>query len=88
VVGSAVGGIPEVVENGTCGRLLPPQPARLWAETLIQLADHPEDLARWSAAAPGIAGRFSLEKSGAELDHLYSDLLEVDHSELFARAAA
>lgn len=88
VLGSAVGGIPEVVENGTCGRLLPPKPARLWAETLIQLADRPGELARWSAAAPEVASRFSLERSGAELEHLYSDLLEIDAPSPILRAAA
>jgi glycosyltransferase involved in cell wall biosynthesis len=88
VLGSAVGGIPEVVEDGVCGRLLPPQQTRSWAEALVHLAGRPLELGRWSSAAPAVARRFSLAESGAELERLYRRLLALDRpAGVEARAA-
>jgi glycosyltransferase involved in cell wall biosynthesis len=75
VIGSRVGGIPEVVDDEACGRLLPAGEPPIWAETIGHLAGRPPELARWAHAAPAIADRFSLQKSGAELERLYDRLL-------------
>jgi glycosyltransferase involved in cell wall biosynthesis len=88
VIGSAVGGIPEVVEDGACGRLLPPAAPRVWSETLVQLARRPAELERWARAAPDTARRFSLENSGMALEALYSRLLGLTPAETEARVAA
>jgi glycosyltransferase involved in cell wall biosynthesis len=88
VLGSRVGGIPEVVEDGRCGSLLAPDQPRLWAESLIHLAGRPPELERWTRAAPRSAERFSLEKSGGELERLYDRLLGFDQPDAGVGVAA
>ena len=73
---SCVGGIPEVVEDGRCGRLLPPDRKDLWAECFGFLAGRPQELIDWAGAAKRCASRFSLEKSSAQLDDLYRFLID------------
>jgi glycosyltransferase involved in cell wall biosynthesis len=75
VIGSRVGGIPEVVEDGRCGRLLPAGDTPRWAEALVEIGARPAELASWARSAPSIADRFSLEKSGAQIERLYDRLL-------------
>jgi glycosyltransferase involved in cell wall biosynthesis len=51
IVGSTVGGIPEVVEHGKNGFLVPPREPRALAAAIRHLADHPEiraDIGRWN----------------------------------------
>ena len=53
IVGSTVGGIPEVVEHGTNGFLVPPREPRALAAAIRHLADNPEvraDIGRWNRA--------------------------------------
>jgi glycosyltransferase involved in cell wall biosynthesis len=53
IVGSTVGGIPEVVEHGKNGFLVPPREPRALAAAIRHLADHPEiraDIGRWNRA--------------------------------------
>jgi glycosyltransferase involved in cell wall biosynthesis len=42
IVGSTVGGIPELVEHGKNGFLVPPREPRALAAAIRLLADHPE----------------------------------------------
>src|SRR2546426_1080020 len=88
VLGSRVGGIPEVVQDGVCGRLLPADRPDLWGEALSHFASHPEELERWARAAPQRARQFSLEASGAELESLYDRLLGTHAGPLVSEAAA
>ena len=51
IVGSTVGGIPELVEHGKNGFLVPPREPRALAAAIRHLADHPEirrDIGRWN----------------------------------------
>jgi len=75
IVASNVGGIPEVVEDGKCGRLLPPDRIDLWAENLSDLVSMRDVLDQWSHDAPRFARRFSLEASSARLAQVYDQLL-------------
>jgi glycosyltransferase involved in cell wall biosynthesis len=53
IVGSTVGGIPEVVEHGKNGLLVPPREPRALAAAIRHLADHPEiraAIGRWNRA--------------------------------------
>ncbi|MCX4246341.1 glycosyltransferase family 4 protein [Paraliomyxa miuraensis] len=50
VVASAVGGIPEAVEAGCTGVLVPPRDRRAWARALGSLIDDPRQRARLGAA--------------------------------------
>ena len=56
VIGSAVGGIPEVLEDGRAGILVPPADPPALARALGDLLDDPDKLAHWrSAARTGLA---------------------------------
>jgi glycosyltransferase involved in cell wall biosynthesis len=77
VVGSAVGGIPELVEEGRTGRLVPPGDAAALAEAIIELLNQP-----LLAGAMGAEGRQRAatmradQMAGLYLQH-YRDLLAV-----------
>jgi glycosyltransferase involved in cell wall biosynthesis len=76
VVATRVGGIPEVVEDGVTGLLVPPEDPVALAEAIARLLDDRE-----YAAALGAAGRrraeerFSWESVTARMRGLYADLL-------------
>lgn len=51
VLATAVGGVPEALEQGACGRLVPPGDARALAAALTELLAAPAERARLGAAA-------------------------------------
>ncbi|GAB5521131.1 MAG: glycosyltransferase family 4 protein [Rhodothermales bacterium] len=51
VVGSTAGGIPDAIDDGQTGHLVPPDAPDALADTLISLLDHPEHSARMGATA-------------------------------------
>jgi alpha-maltose-1-phosphate synthase len=75
VVGSRVGGIPEVVDDGVTGLLVPPEDPAALAAALNEVLRDPG-----RAAAMGLAGReravreFSWEAVGAQTAALYAEL--------------
>ncbi len=73
--GSRVGGIPEVIEDGVCGRLLPPGDAPAWARALSALSTDRSELTRLADGAARRARLFSLEASVAALERVYDELL-------------
>jgi alpha-maltose-1-phosphate synthase len=78
VVGSRVGGIPEVVEGSVTGLLVPPDDPASLADALNMLLRDPE-----RAAAMGAAGReravaeFSWDAIAAQTAQLYAELTDV-----------
>lgn len=57
VVGSAAGGVVEIIEDGTTGRLAPPgDPTRL-AEVLVSLLDHPDQMHKLGISAKASVNR-------------------------------
>src|SRR5262249_14700910 len=76
VVASAVGGIPEIIENGRSGVLVEPDhPAALVRELLVLLED---DSLRRSLGLAGyqrVCERFSCETMGRRYENLYSVLV-------------
>jgi alpha-maltose-1-phosphate synthase len=76
VVASRVGGIPEVVDDGETGLLVPPEDPAALADALNSLLRDPA-----RAAAMGLAGRkraeaeFSWDTVGAQTAALYAELL-------------
>jgi glycosyltransferase involved in cell wall biosynthesis len=72
VLASRVGGIPEVVTDGECGRLLPPDEPQAWADAILRAAGGEDPLERWSAAATRRAESFSIARSARELERVYA----------------
>jgi len=77
VVAAKVGGIPEIVEDGECGFLVPPGQPRALAEKINYLLQNKK-----LSVEMGKKGRkraevlFSLERMTAELEHLYQGLFK------------
>jgi glycosyltransferase involved in cell wall biosynthesis len=57
VIGTDAGGVPELIESGVDGILVPPQDPKAIAETISKLSADPASLVRLS-----IAGRETVEK--------------------------
>ena len=76
VIASAVGGLPEIVEDGTTGLVVPPGDAEALAEAIVALGGNLE-----RAAALGAAGReralsdFTPARSVLRIEELYSSAL-------------
>ncbi len=78
VVASRVGGLPEVVEDGVSGILVPPGDARALADAIGRLLDDPALRARMGEAGRRIAaGRFGADRMCAELDRVLHAILGV-----------
>jgi glycosyltransferase involved in cell wall biosynthesis len=81
VVGSAVGGIPEAVEDGRTGLLVPPREPAALAAALVQLLDAPELRRVMGEAGRARARRlFSPEVIAGEYAALYRRLLATTSS--------
>ncbi len=76
VIASAVGGIPEIVDDGLTGLLVPPRdPARL-ADAILQLANRAELRATLGLQARRRAARFSLSRMVSQTELVYERLLD------------
>lgn len=76
VVASAVGGLPEIVEDGVTGLLVPPRDPAALAEAIGALATDPERCAAMGAAARKRAlTAFSQERCTLRTEELYSGAL-------------
>lgn len=72
VVASAVGGVPELIEDGRTGLLWPPGDPRALADRLCRVMSEPELGTRLGAAARReAAARFSFARMVAEFEALY-----------------
>jgi glycosyltransferase involved in cell wall biosynthesis len=74
---TAVGGSPEVIEDGVNGVLVPPEDAGLLADGLLHLARDPDHARTLGAAArQTIEARFSMETVVQRYEELYVRLTE------------
>jgi glycogen(starch) synthase len=76
VVASRVGGIPEVVEDGVTGLLVPPSDADALARAIDTVLGDAELAARMGAGALQRARGYELEQVAAEVHALYARLAE------------
>jgi glycosyltransferase involved in cell wall biosynthesis len=76
IVGSNVGGIPEVVENGVTGFLVTPGVADLLAKSLVDLLRNPTLRKDMGVAGQARAKKlFTIEKHAADYEAVWSELL-------------
>ncbi len=76
VVGTTVGGIPEVVEDGRSGLLVPPESPYDLAAALVKLLTNPDLRSRLGAAGRKRAEvEFSAERMARRTESLYRELL-------------
>jgi glycosyltransferase involved in cell wall biosynthesis len=74
-VATDVGGVADVVVDGSTGLLVPRQDETALADALARLANDPALRARLGATAPERAGRYAAERLVDDLDSLYRHLL-------------
>ncbi len=76
VVATAVGGVPELVEDGTHGRLVPYGDPDVMAEAISWMIEHPEERRLMGEKArQWIADRFSTERMVSATQAAYEELL-------------
>jgi glycosyltransferase involved in cell wall biosynthesis len=70
VVATAVGGVPEIVQDGLNGLLVPPEQPPALAAALRRLLGDDELRDRLAAAAPGSVERFAPERVYGRLEQI------------------
>jgi glycosyltransferase involved in cell wall biosynthesis len=76
VASTAVGGVPDVIENGVTGLLVPPGSHEALAEALVLLATDPKERRRLGEAARlSVASRYSPQRLVEEIERLYVSAL-------------
>jgi len=76
VVGTSVGGVPEVVEDGTNGFLVPPGRPDLLAEAITRCLTIPDTMRKMGEAGyRTVKSRFSFEEQTTRLESIYHRLL-------------
>lgn len=74
-LGSATGGILDILDDGVNGRLLPVGDEAAWAEAMLELMASPEQQRRWSDAGQRTAReRFSIESAATAHEHLFHEV--------------
>ncbi len=76
-VASSVGGIPDVVDDGETGLLVPPKDAGALADALLELAAQPERRRLMGDTARAkVVPAYSLEEMVRQIEALYEELLD------------
>jgi glycosyltransferase involved in cell wall biosynthesis len=75
IVASRTGGIPDLVEHGQTGWLIPPGDHHAMGEALLDLLDHPDQARRMGDAGRVRCRRFSREAMLQCIESVYADLL-------------
>jgi glycosyltransferase involved in cell wall biosynthesis len=76
IVASDVDGIPETLDYGNAGLLVPPQNSQTLADTLVQLLSDPIHLQKWKYLAKQNLERFSATRVYKETMTVYSELVK------------
>ncbi|MCR4407330.1 MAG: glycosyltransferase family 4 protein [Anaerolineae bacterium] len=76
VVSTAVGGVPDIVADGVCGYLVPPDDAAGLAEAIVALLrDKKKAQAMGQAGREAARERFGMERLLSDVERLYTQLL-------------
>ena len=77
VIATSVGGIPEVIENGVNGVLVPPRQPGVLAEAMVHCFREPSKMAAWGQAGRRtVQTRFTFEEQNRRLETIYAEILE------------
>jgi glycosyltransferase involved in cell wall biosynthesis len=80
VVATRVGGIPDIVADGTTGLLVPPRDDRALAEAILILLQDPSRRAAYGEAARRhVDGRFEVETMVRKIERLYDEVWHEKH---------
>jgi starch synthase len=74
LVGSAVGGIPELIDHRRSGLVVPPDDPRALADALLELLLEPDTARAMAAAARDKAGEFGISTFISRLTSHYQEL--------------
>jgi glycosyltransferase involved in cell wall biosynthesis len=75
VVGTAIGGTTELIEDGVTGRLVPPNDPAALAAAIEELAALPKDHQMCQRAAATVRERFSPERFESDMGAIYDEVL-------------
>lgn len=75
MVATNVGGLPDIIEDGVNGRLVPPRDPDALASAIIELLRDPERRDRMAAAAAGKADELTIDAAGQRFAALYESLV-------------
>jgi len=76
VIGSDIGGIPEIIQDRQNGLLAPPNDPEAWAESILYLINHPESFIRYAIAGrKTIEEKFTISKMLDKLENYLESLL-------------
>jgi glycosyltransferase involved in cell wall biosynthesis len=76
VIGTTVGGVPELLENGAAGLLVPPHDPAALATVFRRVLRDPQELERWKAAASSNLEWLQCERMTRETLNVYESVLE------------
>ena len=75
LVATAVGGVPEIVEHGRTGLLVPPRDPAALASALAELLIDPQRRAQLADAASERINEFTIESVASRFVNLYEELV-------------
>jgi glycosyltransferase involved in cell wall biosynthesis len=67
VLGSGIGGIPELIDHDKNGLLIPPNDAEAWQQAILSILDNPTQLETWGAYAKANAEKFDQDANGRKV---------------------
>ena len=77
VIGTRVGGIPEVIQEGETGFVVPPKDSKALAEVILTLLkDHGKRQVMGQAARRWVKGKFGINEMVSKISRLYEELLQ------------
>ena len=75
IVATAVDGIPQMLDFGAAGKLIPPRQPEELAKNIIYLLENPEALKEMRLAAKSNTDRFTIERVCSEIETIYTEMM-------------